>query len=74
MLPHPSFATKLLQDEPVVTQVKDVTFLCSDIEQFTSFSATRHPQEVCHMLNQLYTAFDQRLLVKSNLYTDIYCE
>eukprot|EP00736_Rhodelphis_marinus_P014500 Rmarinus@m.24618 len=58
MLPSIDHANRIMAGEPVVEQLRDVTLLYSDMVGFTPLSATLTPEQLCALLNRVYTAFD----------------
>lgn len=67
MLPTKQHAEKLMSGNLVEEKLKDVTFLYSDICQFTELSSKLSPEELIQLLDTLYRAFDSHL-DEHNLY------
>eukprot|EP01041_Mallomonas_annulata_P007530 gene7530-15421_t len=61
MLPSTQHAELLIKGELILDELKDVTLLYSDMKGFTQLSAKMHPQELCKLLNLMYSQFDKHL-------------
>ena len=61
MLPSPRHAEALMNGATIVDELQDVTLLYSDMVGFTSLSAKMSSDELCSLLNRIYTAFDSHL-------------
>jgi len=54
----PSIAHRLKREEEIADKFDDVTVLFCDIVNFTAFAAHASPEEVIHVLNMIFTSFD----------------
>lgn len=61
MLPDREHAEALMRGVQVVEMQDDVTLLYSDIRGFTNMSGHKQPRELCELLNDLYSAFDEHI-------------
>lgn len=59
ILPEPIAERLKSHEELIVDRFEDASVLFADIVGFTSFSASRSPDEVVEMLNGLFSKFDQ---------------
>jgi class 3 adenylate cyclase len=57
----PSHVVDLVRDgvSPIAETYDDVTILFTDIKGFTKFSASISPQRLCHVLNSMFSNFDE---------------
>ncbi len=53
MLPNPTHANKLLDGQPVVDDLADITMLYCDIQGYTGWAAEQSPAEVYRILNKV---------------------
>jgi len=57
----PSHVVNLVRDgiSPIAETYDGVTILFTDIKGFTKFSTSISPQRLCHVLNSMYSSFDE---------------